>query len=120
MAVTKIAVGPQTLDFSLYAGDGFAVKFTFSKPDGQPWDASGEWEAQIRPTPDADTVLLEWTIDDSEAATGVIRLSLTGDEIRELQGAGGGVYDLQQTVPGEEPRTWYSGKVTATLDVTRA
>lgn len=121
MAVPTITFGPVALDLKLYAGDGFAVQFVFvDKVTGLPWPATGTWEAQIRAPATNAVILTSFTIDDSLEATGEITASLTGEQVRSLLGVSNAYWDLQQIIPGSEPRTWYRGRITASQDVTRA
>jgi hypothetical protein len=118
--MSTITVGPVALDLKLYAGDGFALQFAFvDKSTGEPWPADGEWAAQVRAPITNDDPLVAFTIDQSQALDGKVTISLTGDEVRSLLGVDEAGWDLQQTAPGAQARTWYRGKVTVTQDVTR-
>jgi hypothetical protein len=116
-----IDVTPATLDLTLYAGDGFSMRISFvNKVTGDPWPVDGTWLAQIRPTAAAADPIAEFAIDTTDAANGNITASLSGDDTRAcLESPGVATWDLQQIPPGGEPRTWYSGKVKTTQDVTR-
>lgn len=116
---SSISVLPHQLDLRLYAGDGFALRISFTQ-DGSPWDASGDWLAQVRATPDSDSVIASFVVDDSNAALGQLMLSLLGDDTRKIADAGNGSsWDLQQTPAGAEPRTWYRGLIRVLGDVSR-
>ena len=109
---------PTRLDLSPYAGDGFAFSLTFTdKVTGDPWPVPGVWNAEVRALPDADVVLATFAIDTTNADTGVVLLSLGGADTRALPPTAW--WDVQQTAPGAEPRTWYRGQVKTTADVTR-
>ena len=112
---TTVSVRPKTLDFSLYAGDSFAVSFVFTDQEtGEPYPLTGTWEAHIR---DKGVLVTEFSVDDTDAATGILALSLTGTQTSELALLGGCTWDLQQDFAGG-PRTWYRGAVNLTGDVT--
>ena len=104
---------PKPLDFEVYRGDGFAVLFNFTQ-DAEPWPLTGTWEAQVRETP-TDEILTSFTVDDSEADEGNLRIALSSVQTAALTGPA--VWDLQQT--DGEPRTWYRGNIYPSGDVTR-
>lgn len=115
-----VGVGPARLDLRLYAGDGFNVAFVFTNAEtGAPYPLEGEWAAQVRAPASNTTELLAFVVNTTEAATGKVVLTLTGEQTRQLLGVVDASWDLQQTPPAGQPRTWYAGAVTATLDVTR-
>jgi hypothetical protein len=118
--MAKLALTPTKLDLALYAGDGFAIAFTFTdKVTGEPWPLDGEWLAQVRVVPGADAVVASFTV--ATTAPGSLTASLTGDDTRAVLEAGALTWwDLQQTSPGAEPRTWFRGQVRALEDVSRA
>jgi hypothetical protein len=117
-----IDVTPSNLDLTLYAGDGFAMRISFiNKSTGDPWPLEGTWRAQIRSTAAAaDPPLAEFVIDDSDAVNGNIMVSLTGEDTRACLGNNVCFWDLEQSPPGGQPRTWYAGKVKVSQDVTRS
>ena len=118
--MTTIQVGPKPLDLKLYAGDGFALSFGFvEKETGNPWPADGEWVAEVRAPSTATDPLFAFAVDLTHAIDGVVNVSVSGDQARSLLGKKNAEWDLQQTVPGSEPRTWYRGKISATQDVTQ-
>jgi hypothetical protein len=118
--MATITFQPSTLDLKLYAGDGFGVAFKFAdKATGDPFPVAGVWAAEVRAPASAADALTSFAIDDSAAATGVIAISLTGDQVRTIMASTEATWDLQQTEPGAEPRTWYRGRITAGQDVTR-
>lgn len=120
-----INVQPKVLDLSLYAGDGFSVKFICKDNVGDPIDITGTVEAQIRVARDSpDPALEDFDADLSEA--GSITLSLTGTQTQNLmedpsvtKGKFTGVWDVQWTPSGALPRTLFQGKVECVSDVTR-
>ena len=77
----------------------------------------GEWAAQVRREPQSIDVLTDFAVDTTQHDAGLILLSLTGEQVRAIPS--GSVYDVQQTQPDVEPRTWYRGRITVSWDVTR-
>lgn len=122
-----INLQPQVLDLSLYAGDGVEFRLVCTDPDDAPLNVDGETEAQIRVDRLTDTdPLVEFATDMSNASSGIIGLSLTGEQTQELmadpsvtKGKFTGVWDIQWTPPDEQPRTLCQGKVECLADVTR-
>jgi hypothetical protein len=89
-------------------------------------DLSGRtWIAQVRATKDEpEEVLATFDVDSSDAATGVIRLTLPPEESANLETSNGrGTYywDLQATLVSDETdvKTWFAGKVRVTGDVSK-
>lgn len=87
-------------------------------------DLSGRsWLAQIRTTKDEPAdVVATFTVDSSEAADGIIRLTLPATESANLvtvNGKGRYYYDVQATLDSDatDVKTWFSGKLTAFGDV---
>lgn len=113
----RIDAQPIALDLNLYAGDDFSMLLTFTEANGLPWDASGIWAAQVRATPSSTEILADFTVDMTQAATGKVRLSLTGDQVRTIPTTGSSMWDAERTAGGLT-RTFYRGKVTVTQDVT--
>jgi hypothetical protein len=132
---------PQVVDLNLYAGDGAAVRLVVGDGSG-PFPMTGQVRAQIRQTRDAeDPALASWSADLTQAAQGVVMLTLRGDQTMALMDAanllqlgptgqpvrsGGtwvllftGAWDVEWTPTGKEPVTLLQGDVTCTLDVTR-
>ena len=117
--MSTIQVGPVTLDLKLYAGDGFSLGFNFvDKETAEPWPAAGAWAAQVRAPITAAEPLLMFTVDLAQQSAGIISISLTGDQVRELLDVDDAVWDLEQLNAGAA-RTWYRGRISATPDVTR-
>ena len=94
-----------------------------------PVDVTGTVEAQIRlDRATEDPPIEEFSSDLSQAAEGIIILSLTGEQTQPLvvhssvkpgSGKFAGVWDLQWTKAGAEPRTLCQGKVECLADVSR-
>lgn len=125
---SHINIQPEVLDLGLYAGDGISLRLNCKDSDGAPVDVSGGVKAQIRLdrlNPD-DPALVEFLIGLVDAYLGIVVLSLTGTQTQLLvddpsakSGKFTGVWDLQWTPSGSEPRTLVQGKVECVADVTR-
>jgi hypothetical protein len=118
--MATLTVQPTVLDLKLYAGDGFTMRMIFvDKISGDPWPADGEWLAQVRASPPDTDILTDFTVDTTDAATGIILLSLSGVQTATLAENGQATWDVQQIETGADPRTWYRGVVRTISDVTR-
>ena len=125
--MAKINLQPQVVDLALYAGDGVDIPITCTDGAGAPVDLTGSVKAQIRLerlTPDPP--VQEFGVNAVDAYTGRVIISLTGDQTKELSTNGSsengtfvGVWDLQWTPAGKQPRTLCQGKVECSADVTR-
>ncbi len=124
MAKQKISYEPQTLDLTLYGGDGVSFRLIVTDILNAPMDLTGTMRAYIRlnraeyETPEA-----EFDIDDADASDGIIVISLTGDQtaalIADLSGEKfSGVWDVEWTGTDEEPLTLLQGKLECVPDVT--
>jgi hypothetical protein len=123
-AAVKISLIPSELDLALYAGDGVSLIFTLNDGDGSPLNITGAVTAQVRATKISDTIVAEFAADLSAGATGLVTLSLTGDQTAELIEASSGnqfkgVWDMQWTKQGGEPVTVLQGSLSCDPDVTR-
>ena len=102
---------------SVYAGDTFSQTFTF-KEDGSAIDLVdagwSSWTAQYRKNANS-TTAVSFTVDASAAATGQITISLSAAQTATLDS---GVFDLQAT-QGSVVRTWVTGGINWSKDVTR-
>lgn len=123
----SINLQPQVLDLSLYAGDGVEFRLICTDTSNAPLNMDGVSEAHVKvdrlTEPDP---IVEFTTDMALAMEGKILLSLTGVQTQTLadhssskNGKFTGVWDLQWTPPGEEPRTICQGKIEVLADVTR-
>ena len=121
--VAQIDVQPEILDLNLYAGDGLKFRVICTDGDGAPIDINGEVSAEIRlKRLDPDPPVASFSINTVDAYQGIIVLSLTGDQTADLVADSdkfSGVWDLQWTPAGSEPRTLCQGKVGCVIDVTR-
>ncbi len=123
----QINVQPQVLDLALYAGDGVSFRLVCTNAAGSPIDVTGTVKAQVRLTRlAADPAIVEFTAGMVDAYQGIVTLSLTGDDTQELSehessqdGRFYGVWDVQWTPAGSQPRTLCQGKVECVSDVTR-
>lgn len=123
----EINVQPKILNLKLYAGDGFSFKVVCTDSVGAPIDLTGTVIAQIRLTPPASgSPIVEFSSNMVDAYLGIVTLSLTGDQTKELSdhssavhGKFNGVWDLQWDPAESEPRTLCQGKVECVSDVTR-
>jgi hypothetical protein len=123
-AAVKISLVPSELDLALYAGDGVSLIFTLNDGDGQPLNITGAVTAQIRTTKQADVAQADFAADLSAGPTGIVTLSLTGQQTADLvegssQSQFKGVWDMQWTKNGGEPVTVLQGAITCDPDVTR-
>jgi hypothetical protein len=84
-----------------------------------PRDMSGfTWASQARSRDDAADIALSFTVDDSDAASGVIRLTATAEETGALVGDKNLVWDLRST-DGTNVYYWLFDKVIVIGNVTR-
>lgn len=125
MAKPKISHEPRELDLVLYAGDGFGLRFIITDVNKEPVNLTGTARAYIRTgrevytePPDA-----EFAVDIEDAATGVLILTLTGEQtsalVESLEGKSFiGVWDVEWTATDAEPLTICQGKVECIPDVT--
>lgn len=127
MANKQINVQPQVIDLALYAGDGISFRLICTDLAGAPVDITGEVNAQIRLTPITDDPpIVEFAANLTDAYLGIVVLSLTGDQTKELSdhesskaGKFTGTWDIEWDPTDSEPRTLCQGKVECVSDVTR-
>lgn len=122
----QINLQPEVLDLSLYAGDGVTLPMTCVTAAGAPIDLSGAIDAQIRVERLDAPIIVTFSVNTTDAYKGKIVLSLTGEDTKALmddpstkQGKFVGVWDVQWTPAGSEPRTICQGKVECVADVSR-
>jgi len=123
--VATLSLVPQVVGIALYAGDGAALRITVrdvATPPA-PIDLTGTVRAQVRASRPDVNPLLDFAVDTSDAANGVVVLTLTGDQTASLlggtEGPFSGYYDVEWTPAGAEPVTLVQGDVSCVLDVTR-
>ena len=129
--MASLAVQPPVLDLSFYAGDGIAFKVlcTNDAEPPVPVDVRGTVVAQVRiDRASEDPPVVIFSSNMVKAQQGEIILSLTGDQTQPLvthpsvkpgSGKFAGVWDLEWTAAGAEPRTLCQGKVECLADVSR-
>src|SRR4051794_29421853 len=83
MPPTVISLIPQVQDLKLYGGDGADLQITVSNGAG-PIDITGAIDAQIRASRVGTEILAAFTADTSDAANGIVYLSLNGSDTAEL------------------------------------
>lgn len=114
-----IDMRPARLGFKMRRGDDFAESITIK--EGTPSvavDVSARtYKAQVRTEEDSPDVVAEMTVDMTDAATGVIVISIQ-DAVTATM-LGDYVWDLQQTVGGSV-RTLLAGAFEVEADVTRS
>ena len=119
----RIDLQPEVVDLVLYAGDGVDLPLTCTDGAGAPIDITGAVTAQIRAarlTPDPPVAA--FSVNAADAYQGKIILSLTGEQTAQLANGSdrfSGVWDVQWTPAGSQPRTLVQGKVECVADVTR-
>lgn len=120
----QISLRPIVWNLLLYSGDGFSIKVAITDLTGAPIDVSGSVAAEVRPdrlTP-SDPPLASFDVSMVDAYLGIIGLSLSGAQTDALLTDGldkfVGVWDVQWTPAGKEPRTLVQGTVECVADVT--
>lgn len=123
----QIKLQPEVVNLFLYAGDGVDIPITCTNGAGAPIDITGGVIAQIRlerltPDPPVATFI----VNAADAYNGKVILSLTGEDTALLSadpsskaGKFVGVWDVQWTPAGSQPRTLCQGTVECVADVTR-
>lgn len=116
-------VATYSTPFQVYAGDAWSQGFRMTvQPDpevdvteAEDLSAYTGWASQWRATAPS-TTAIDLTVDAADAATGVIVVRATGDQVREMGSSG--VFDIQAELSGDV-RTFIRAKTKWTLDVTR-
>jgi hypothetical protein len=115
-----ISTLPAELDMTIYAGDTLTIQFKFTDNASNPVNMTGTWTASIRANSgDPDPPIASFTVDSSQAATGIITVTLTSATSGVLPVATPLVWDLEQTLSSGPVRTTHRGTITVTEDVTR-
>lgn len=122
-----ISLLPQSLDLQLYCGDGVELRIVVTDSDGAALPLTGAIDAQIRSSRTSSEEAAVFAADLTDGDTGIVYLSLTGDQTAALHGVAPqqpverftGVWDVQWTPAGAEPVTLVQGNVESNLDVTR-
>lgn len=119
--MASIDLTPASVDLLLYAGDGVSIELVLTQDD-LPFDTTGEVAAQIRTARTDDAIKASFTVDNSDPATGVVGLSLTGEQTAALMNGERkfkGAWDCQIVPTGAEPITLVQGSLICAADVTR-
>ena len=106
----------------MYAGDGVNLKLTITDNSGGTISADGEITAQIRKDRLDESHMVEFVPNLNEAESGVIVVSLTGEQtaiLIETESTFEGFWDVQWKPSGKEPITLVQGRVRCHADVTR-
>lgn len=123
----QISMQPQILNLSLYAGDGVEFRLVCNNSAGAPIDINGVVKADIRlDRLSSDPAIVTFSVNATDAYQGIIVLSLTGAQTEALSqhssskaGKFTGVWDIQWTPAGLQPRTLCQGTVECVADVTQ-
>jgi hypothetical protein len=126
--VADLELLPQTLNLSFWRGDDIIVRLTFAESVDESQDppvavdpipASG-WTlaAQVRASYSSSTIKLTFDIDMTDAATGIVVLSIAADDSASLSDKKM-VWDLQR-LNGGITTTLVAGQFLLDGDVTRA
>jgi hypothetical protein len=115
---------PGDYPVTLYRGDTRVWSLAFTEDDGTtPIDLTGKtWRAQVRETVDSASPLMDITVDDTDAATGELVLTLPATEwvgVAAETPTEKWYWDLESTDAGVV-RTYLAGKVKIRGDVSRA
>lgn len=109
---------PSNFPITMVRGDDFAEEFTFVDENEVAIDVSARtYTAQVRTSTEATTVTATFSVDMTDAATGVVVLRLADTVTDDLLGAY--VWDMQQDTAGVV-RTLFGGAFIVRPDVTRA
>lgn len=117
-----IDLTPDELDLILYAGDGVRLPLAITDSNNDPVNITGTVRAQIRVSYAALTPIATWAVDMSDAVNGNLVLTLDGADTQLLVTLGKkfkGVWDVEWTPSGGQPRTLLQGKVECDPDATR-
>jgi len=127
--MADLDIQPPVLNISFYAGDGVGFKLICVDDEDPPAPIpiDGTIEAQVRVNRDPTALsVVAFSSDMTDAGDGIIILSLTGDQTQDLiehastkKNKFKGVWDVEWTAPGSEPRTLIQGDVECLADVTR-
>jgi len=114
---------PGKANIDIYRGDDLAplpITFRTGTPGSYTArDMSGyTWECQARTTVDSTDVALTFTVDDSQAADGILFLTAAAADTALLVADQSLRWDLQSTADGKI-QTWLYGQVFVTGDATR-
>ena len=109
-----------TRDITIYQGDTYGHTITITN-DATPPAATNvtgrTFAAQLRRYPGSDTVAATFAVDMTDAATGVVQLSLTATQTAALA-AGPYAFDVHM-ITGSSVLTLFAGEAVVTAEVTR-
>ena len=108
---------PAIVNLTLTAGDGYSHEFTFTDGTSVLDVSAYTHRAQIRSKPAA-IEAVDFTIDETSAATGVVTVSLTAAQTR-LLASGVWQWDMERELDGAYPQTVLAGTLRVTPDITR-
>lgn len=117
-----IDLTPQELDLVLYAGDGVRLPLAITDSSANPVNLTGTMRAQIRSHYSDLTPKATFAVDLSDAVNGNAVLTLDGTDTQALVTSDKkfkGVWDVEWTPAGAQPRTLLQGKVECDPDATR-
>jgi len=123
--MSQLMLAPATVDLEIYQGDGVSIQITATDASGAAMNVTGTTIAYIRQNrTDTGTPTLAFTVDTTNAATGILLLSLTGAQTATLSSGTNdpwrGFWDVQWTVGGGQPLTLVKGKVACDQDVSHS
>lgn len=114
----SLKLTPAKLPITIVRGDDFAEEFEFVDANEAAIDVSARtYTAQIRASTESTTVTATFSVDMTDAATGIVVLRLADTVTDDLLGSY--VWDLQQNTAGVI-RTLFGGPFIVLPDVTRA
>jgi hypothetical protein len=118
----RIDLTPQELDLVLYAGDGVRFPLVVTDSNDDPVNLTGTIKAQIRQKHSDTVEKAAFGVDMTDAATGTVILTLLGTATQALVTGDKkfkGIWDIEWTPSGAQPRTLLQGKVECDPDATR-
>jgi len=118
MAITpEVGATAAKVNLRLYRGDDRGIQFTFTDSSSAPIALpTSTWTSQIRAAVGAADVLASFTVDASQAATGVVKISLAHTDSATLPARC--VYDLQVNSAGSIT-TYIQGSISMDGEVTQ-
>jgi len=102
-------------DIVINQGATFKQRYLYKDSAGDPIDLTGYTAvAQLRQTHDAEEALIDFDVDLSDAADGIIQISLHYDDTAELVAPNTAYYDILITSPDDERDRFIEGKAVVT------
>ena len=123
-APMQLSLAPQELDLEIYAGDGVALRVVAKDASNVAINLTGTYKAQVRAIKSQVSADAVFTVDSTNAATGILILTLTGAQTATLVSGFGddgyrGFWDCQWQAAGLEPTTLLWGALICDTDVSR-